>query len=140
MSVAPRRARVKICGLTRPEDAEAAVSLGADLLGLNFWPGSPRCADAVSAREIVAAVAGRAVLVVDDIQDTGRTLAVAERLVADAGAASIKSCALLDKPERRVVEFDADFVGFTIPDVFVVGYGIDYAERYRHLPYIGHID
>lgn len=82
---------------------------------------------------------GKRVLLVDDIQDTGRTLAVAVRLIADAGASDIKTCALLDKPERRAVYFEADFVGFRIPDVFVVGYGIDFAEGYRHLPYIGHL-
>ncbi|MFW5680581.1 MAG: hypoxanthine phosphoribosyltransferase [Pseudomonadota bacterium] len=80
---------------------------------------------------------GREVLVVDDIQDTGHTLAVASRILLDRGAARVRTCALLDKPSRRAVEFQADFVGFTIPDVFVVGYGIDYAERYRHLPFIG---
>lgn len=82
---------------------------------------------------------GRHVLVVDDIQDTGRTLAVATRILNDRGAAAVRSCALLDKPARREVDFQADFVGFAIPDVFVVGYGIDYAERYRHLPYVGRV-
>ncbi|TVQ32525.1 MAG: hypoxanthine phosphoribosyltransferase [Geminicoccaceae bacterium] len=83
---------------------------------------------------------GRAVLVVDDIQDTGRTLAMAKRILEDRGAKHVRTCALLDKPSRRVLEFQADYVGFTIPDVFVVGYGIDYAERFRHLPYIGQIN
>lgn len=82
-------------------------------------------------------IRGRQVLVVDDIQDTGRTLAVAQRLLIQRGAAKVWSCALLDKPSRREVDFKADFIGFDIEDVFVVGYGIDYAERYRHLPYIG---
>ena len=82
---------------------------------------------------------GRHVLVVDDIQDTGRTLAVASRILLDRGAATVRACALLDKPSRREVDFRADFVGFEIPDVFVVGYGIDYAERYRHLPYVGRV-
>jgi len=84
-------------------------------------------------------VSGRPLLLVDDIQDTGRTLAFTKKLLEDHGADPIWSCALLDKPERRVVDFEADFIGFTIPDVFVVGYGIDYAERYRHLPFIGKV-
>ena len=79
------------------------------------------------------------VLIVDDIQDTGRTLQVARRILTDQGAAPILTCALLDKPERREVDFQADLIGFTIPDVFVVGYGIDWAERFRHLPYIGKV-
>jgi hypoxanthine phosphoribosyltransferase len=82
---------------------------------------------------------GEPVVIVDDIQDTGRTLQVARRILEDQGAAPILTCALLDKPERREVDFQADITGFTIPDVFVVGYGIDWAERYRHLPWIGRV-
>lgn len=84
-----------------------------------------------------ADVAGRAILLVDDIVDTGRSLVFARDLFAAAGAASVSTCALLDKPSRREVEIAADFVGFTVDDVFVVGYGIDDAEKFRHLPYIG---
>lgn len=86
-----------------------------------------------------SSVQGKPVLLVDDIQDTGRTLGWTHALLAEHGASPIWSCALLDKPSRRVVDFEVDFTGFTIPDVFVVGYGIDYAERHRHLPYIGRI-
>jgi len=82
---------------------------------------------------------GEAVVIVDDIQDTGRTLKVARHILEDLGAGPILTCALLDKPERREVDFQADLIGFRIPDVFVVGYGIDWAERYRHLPYIGKV-
>ena len=82
---------------------------------------------------------GEPVVIVDDIQDTGRTLKVAKRILEDHGAAPIYTCALLDKPERREVDFQADLIGFTIPDVFVVGYGIDWAERFRHLPFIGRV-
>jgi len=82
-------------------------------------------------------LAGRVVLLIDDILDTGRTLHWTHEKLVAAGAAEIVTCVLLDKPSRRVVPFQADFVGFTIPDRFVVGYGIDYAQRYRELPYIG---
>ncbi|MCX7825340.1 MAG: hypoxanthine phosphoribosyltransferase [Verrucomicrobiae bacterium] len=76
------------------------------------------------------------VLLVDDILDTGRTLRrICERIRRE-NPASLRTCVLLDKPSRRVVPFTADFVGFTIPDKFVVGYGLDFAERYRNLPYI----
>jgi hypoxanthine phosphoribosyltransferase len=87
--------------------------------------------------EVPAEVAGRRVLLVDDIVDTGRSLAFARDRLLDAGASKVWTCALLDKPSRRELELTVDFVGFVIEDVFVVGYGIDFAEQYRHLPYIG---
>lgn len=79
-------------------------------------------------------VAGRHVLLVDDILDTGHSLAAASELLRRAEPASLRTCVLLDKPSRRVVDVTADYVGFTVPDAFVVGYGIDYAERFRELP------
>jgi hypoxanthine phosphoribosyltransferase len=85
-------------------------------------------------------IAGRAVLLVDDVADTGRSLAFARDLLLELGASEVWSCALLDKPARRAVAVPLDFVGFTAGDVFVVGYGIDHAEQYRHLPYLGAID
>jgi len=81
-------------------------------------------------------VEGRTVLLVDDIIDTGHSLAYAKALLERRGVASILTCALMDKPSRRKVETRVDFVGFSIPDVFVAGYGIDYAEHYRDLPCI----
>ena len=90
--------------------------------------------------EVPESVAGRNVLLVDDIADTGRSLARARTLLLDAGAAGVWACGLIDKPSRRVLDIAVDFVGFTVDDVFVVGYGIDFAERYRHLPYIGVVD
>ena len=85
--------------------------------------------------DVPQAVRGEPVLLVDDIHDTGRTLAFTRSFLIERGATRVWTCTLLDKPSRREVESTADFVGFTIPDVFVVGYGIDWAERYRHLPY-----
>lgn len=85
-------------------------------------------------------VAGANVLLVDDIVDTGRTQLFARNLLREQGAAKVWACALLDKPSRREVEVKTEFVGFSIADLFVVGYGIDYAEQYRHLPYIGAVD
>ncbi len=85
-------------------------------------------------------VGGKDVLLIDDIQDTGRTLTFTADLLRENGAKRIWSVALLDKPSRRVVPFEVDFIGFEIEDVFVVGYGIDYAERYRHLPFIGRVE
>jgi len=74
---------------------------------------------------------------VDDILDTGQTLASVTKQVREMGARRVRTCVLLDKPARRAVRFEADHVGFRIPDWFVVGYGLDYAERYRNLPFIG---
>ncbi len=77
------------------------------------------------------------VIIIEDIVDSGRTLEKLSGLLANRGAHSVKCCTLLDKPERRQVAFDADYVGRCIPDVFVVGYGLDYNEKYRNLPYVG---
>jgi hypoxanthine phosphoribosyltransferase len=86
---------------------------------------------------IPAGLAGRPVLLVDDIVDTGRTIAYAAAQLRQRGIGDLWTCALLDKPQRREIEVAIDFVGFSIGDVFAVGYGTDYAEKYRHLPYIG---
>lgn len=80
------------------------------------------------------------VLVVEDIVDSGRTLSYLLEMLKDRGPSSIKLCTLLDKPERRVVDVDVDYTCFQIPDEFVVGYGLDYDQRYRNLPYIGVVE
>lgn len=82
-------------------------------------------------------VAGRHVLLVDDILDTGKTLSLVKQMLRMMNPASLRSCVLLDKKERREVEIEADFVGFSIPNKFVVGYGLDFDERYRNIPCIG---
>jgi hypoxanthine phosphoribosyltransferase len=82
-------------------------------------------------------IANRDVLLIDDILDTGKTLQLVTRLILDLKPASLRTCVLLDKKARREVDLEADFVGFEIPDKFVVGYGLDFAERYRNLPGIG---
>jgi len=82
-------------------------------------------------------VKGRDVILVEDILDSGMTLSSLSRLLADRGANSVKLCSLLSKPSRRRTEVKADYLGFEIEDEFVVGYGLDYAERYRNLPYVG---
>ena len=80
---------------------------------------------------------GKDVLVVEDIIDSGRTLSYLLEMLKDRKPASLKLCTLLDKPSRRVIDVDVDYTGFQIPDEFVVGYGLDYDQRYRNLPYIG---
>ena len=87
-------------------------------------------------RDISINIAGQCVLLVDDILDTGRTMdSVYKHLLKD-NPAQIKTCVFLDKPERRIVPFTPDYVGFQVPDEFVIGYGLDYDGRYRELPYI----
>ena len=82
-------------------------------------------------------VKGRNVLLLDDILDTGKTLSLVVKLLREMGPASLRTCVLLDKKERREVAIEADFVGFDIPNKFVVGYGLDFDERYRNVPCIG---
>lgn len=82
-------------------------------------------------------IRGKNVIVVEDIIDSGRTMHYLTDILRSRGPESVKLCALLDKPDRRVTEVDIDYTGFVIPDKFVVGYGLDYAQKYRNLPYIG---
>jgi hypoxanthine phosphoribosyltransferase len=87
-------------------------------------------------KDLDAPLEGRHVLIVEDIVDSGLTLQYLMRTLATRGPASLEVCALLTKPERRLVETPARYVGFEIPDKFAIGYGLDYAERYRNLPYV----
>jgi hypoxanthine phosphoribosyltransferase len=90
-------------------------------------------------RDIETSVDGRNVLLIDDILESGRTLAFAKDLIAARGAKVIKTCVLLNKPIKRAVQVEADFKAFDCPELFVVGYGMDVGHRYRELPYVGHI-
>ena len=82
-------------------------------------------------------ISGRHVIVVEDILDSGNTLSYLLKILQHRNPASVRLCTLLDKPDRRVKPVELHYSGFTIPDAFVVGYGLDYAEKYRNLPYIG---
>ena len=82
-------------------------------------------------------IRGRRILLMDDILDTGRTMRALKDEFLERGAAEVKTCAFLDKPSRRAVDLEADFRCFEVEDLFVVGYGLDYAGRYRNLPYVG---
>ena len=88
-------------------------------------------------KDLDESITGKDVLVVEDIVDSGRTLKYLLDLLEDRKPNSLSLCTLLDKPDRRVVEVDVAYTGFQIPDEFVVGYGLDYAQKYRNLPYIG---
>lgn len=82
-------------------------------------------------------IRGKHVIVVEDIVDTGRTLSYLLELLQKRDPESVRLCTLLDKPERRVTDVKVDYTGFQIPDEFVVGYGLDYAQKYRNLPFVG---
>ncbi|MGD9496510.1 MAG: hypoxanthine phosphoribosyltransferase [Armatimonadota bacterium] len=88
-------------------------------------------------RDLTREIAGRHVVVVDDIVDSGQTLSLLAANLRQRGPARVLTCCLLDKPERRAAAFEADYVGIKIPDRFVVGYGLDFAYQYRNLPFIG---
>ena len=88
-------------------------------------------------KDLSKPIEGRDVIIVEDIIDTGLTLNYLLRYLWERNPASIRVCCLLDKPARRLAEIPIDYIGFTIPDRFVIGYGLDYDERYRNLPYIG---
>jgi hypoxanthine phosphoribosyltransferase len=109
-----------------------------DFLGLRSYHNETVSSKKVSiTQDLSDEVAGRHVLIVDDILESGRTLAYARNLILARGALSVRIGVLLEKPGKRAVSLEADFVGFSTPDQFVVGYGLDYANRYRELPYIG---
>ena len=88
-------------------------------------------------KDLSDTIEGRDLIIVEDILDSGMTLSYLTELLQDRSPASIRIATLLDKPERRKVDIAPDYVGFTVPDEFVVGYGLDYAELYRNLPYVG---
>lgn len=91
-------------------------------------------------KDLDESIEGKNVIVVEDIVDTGRTLSYLMEILKKRNPKTLKLCSLLDKPERRVVDIKADYTGFEIPDLFVVGYGLDYAQKYRNLPYIGVVE
>ena len=91
-------------------------------------------------KDLDESIKGKDVIVVEDIVDSGRTLSYLLAMLQDRGPKSLRLCTLLDKPDRRVVDVKVDYTGFQIPDEFVVGYGLDYDQKYRNLPYIGIVE
>jgi hypoxanthine phosphoribosyltransferase len=114
------------------------TSVSIDLMEVSSYGASTETSGQVRIlKDLSKPIEGRDVIVVEDIIDTGLTLNYLLRYLHDKGPASIRICCLLDKPARRLAEIPIDYRGFTIPDRFVIGYGLDYDERYRNLPYIG---
>jgi len=108
-----------------------------DFMCISSYSGTSTTGQIKFIKDLNVDIRGRHVLLLEDIVDSGLTLSKVVALLKERGPASVKVCTLLDKPAGRKVEFQPDFVGFTIPDAFVVGYGLDYNEYYRNLPYIG---
>jgi hypoxanthine phosphoribosyltransferase len=113
------------------------MPLRLDFLGVSSYGSGTESGELVFTKELRIDVRGRDVLLVDDILDTGRTLSRVLPKLRLLKPRRIKVCVLLDKAERRVAKVKADYVGFRVPDFFVVGYGLDFAERYRNLPFVG---
>ena len=106
----------------------------------SYGNGTESSGEVIIKKDLDDSIEGQNVLIVEDIIDSGRTLNFLKQEFEKRGAKTVSICTLLDKPERRVVDVDIDYTGFEIPDEFVVGYGLDYAQRYRNLPYIGVIE
>jgi hypoxanthine phosphoribosyltransferase len=113
------------------------LPLRLDFLGVSSYGEGTESGELIFTKELRLDVRGRDVLLVDDILDTGKTLSRVLPKLRVLRPRRIKICVLLDKPARRVEKIAADYVGFEIPDYFVVGYGLDFAERYRNLPFVG---
>ena len=120
---------------------EISLPLRFDHIAVSSYGDSTTSSGRVELRsDLSESVTGKRVLLVEDIIDTGRTVDFVRRHLAERGPASLDIVALLDKPGRREVEVDISYPGFTIPDEFVVGYGLDHAGMYRNLPYVGVVD
>ena len=117
------------------------VPVSIDFMQVSSYGGATESTGTVRIRkDLDESIEGLDVIIVEDIVDSGRTLAFLGDFLKSKGAKSIRYCTLLDKPERRVVDLKADSAGFEIPDQFVVGYGMDYDQEYRNLPYIGVVE
>ena len=117
------------------------VPVTIDFMSVSSYGNSRESSGIVKiAKDLDETLEGKNVLIVEDIIDSGRTLYYLMDILSKRNPKSMKLCTLLDKPERRVKDVKVDYVGFNIPDEFVVGYGLDYAQRYRNLPFIGVVE
>ena len=113
------------------------LKLSMDLVSVSSYPGTSTESKGAAFRSAIPkTMGGKHVVVVDDILDSGRTMKLVTDAIGEQSPASVRSCVLLNKQERRIVDYRADYVGFEIPDAFVVGYGLDFDGFYRNLPEI----
>jgi hypoxanthine phosphoribosyltransferase len=116
---------------------EITVPVTMDFMAVSSYGNETSSSGVVKiVKDLDEPIEGKDVLIVEDIIDSGRTLSYLVQILKERKPSSIKICTLLDKPERRVSQVDVDYVGFSIPDYFVLGYGLDYMQKYRNLPYI----
>lgn len=114
------------------------IPVSMDFMAISSYGSDTKSSGVIKiVKDLDESITGKDVIVVEDIIDSGRTLSYLLEMLKDRKPNSLRLCTLLDKPERRVVDVDVDYTGFQIPDKFVVGYGLDYAQKYRNLPYIG---
>ncbi len=119
---------------------ELDMPLRMNFMALSSYGASSVSSGAVRIQyDLESDIAGKNVLIVEDIVDSGLTLQYLTKTLRSRNPAILKTCCLFDKPSRRTVDFHADYVGFEVEDVFIVGYGLDYAEKYRNLKYIGEL-
>lgn len=117
---------------------QITVPCGIDFMAVSSYGSGTKTSGVVRIiKDLDVDLAGKDILIVEDILDSGMTLSYLTELLRDRGPASIRIAALLDKPSRRKAEVQPDYVGYVVPDEFVVGYGLDYDEKYRNLPYVG---
>ena len=108
-----------------------------DFIAVSSYGSGTKAGELIFRKDVTVDIKDRHVVILEDILDTGKTLKRVVAHLKEKEPASLKICTLLNKPDRREVPIEADYVGFTIPNEFVVGYGLDYAEGYRNLPYVG---
>ena len=114
-----------------------AMDCEIDFMDVSSYRGTQSTGEVRILKDLTRAIDKKNVIIVEDIIDTGKTLMVIKGILENRGPKAIKIATLLDKPEGRVVDCEADYVGFSIPNEFVIGFGLDYDELYRNLPYIG---
>lgn len=122
-----------LCDLTRRIKESSYI----EFMSVSSYKGTQSSGEVRINTDISMPIEGKNVIIVEDIIDTGTTLAYLKRIMLERRPKSLKICSLLDKPSRRKVSIEGDYVGFTVPDEFVVGYGLDYNQRYRNFPHIG---
>lgn len=119
---------------------DMSIPIEIDFMAASSYVGTDSTGKVLITKDLARSIEGKHILIIEDIVDTGQTLHLLKEMLEKRHPASLDIVTLLDKPERRKVEFQADIIGFSIPDRFVVGWGMDYNQKYRELPYIGIIN
>lgn len=113
------------------------IDMEIEFMDVSSYSGTESTGEVKIVKDLDCSIKGLDVIIIEDIIDTGRTLKTVKQLLYSKGANSVKVASLLDKKERRVVEIEGDYIGFDIPDAFVIGFGLDFNQKYRNLPYVG---